>query len=217
MENYTNKVELIGFYGSDETHALSAWTSTTREITDDKRKRMDRLLNMLASEKHHTPFEKSSLHFLVTSEISAHIQLLKHRIGVSINAESARYKELKDDKYYVPEDWDPEEKKILIDHCEKSIKKYHECLDRLIKSGVDKKRAKESARFYLPYANQITSDVMFNFRSFMHFITLRNSTHAQLEIRKIAQKMLQLIYETGSFTYSLEAFGWTKEQIYNNA
>lgn len=28
MSAQDNKVELIGYYGSDETHALSAWTST---------------------------------------------------------------------------------------------------------------------------------------------------------------------------------------------
>jgi hypothetical protein len=32
-----NKIELIGFYGSDEIHACSAWTSTSRDITDEKR------------------------------------------------------------------------------------------------------------------------------------------------------------------------------------
>src|SRR5690606_15059899 len=57
------------------------------------------------SEGHHTPFEKSTLHFLVTVDQATHIHLLKHRIGVSINGESARYKELKEDKIYLPEDW----------------------------------------------------------------------------------------------------------------
>jgi hypothetical protein len=45
-----NTVELQGTYGGDETHALSAWTSTSRELTDDKRARMDRLLTRLAIE-----------------------------------------------------------------------------------------------------------------------------------------------------------------------
>ena len=94
-----NSVELIGYYGSDETHALSAWTSTSRELNDEKRGRIDKLLNMLAKDGHHTPFEKSSLHFLVTSDIASHIHLLKHRIGVNINAESARYKEFTIDKF----------------------------------------------------------------------------------------------------------------------
>ena len=39
-----NKVELVGYYGSDETHALSAWTSTSRDLTDEKRGRIDKLL-----------------------------------------------------------------------------------------------------------------------------------------------------------------------------
>lgn len=62
--NNNNTVELIGYYGSDEIHACSAWTSTSREITEEKRNRIPSLLKMLADHGHHTPFEKSSLHFL---------------------------------------------------------------------------------------------------------------------------------------------------------
>jgi thymidylate synthase (FAD) len=202
-----NKVELIGIYGSDESHALSAWTSTSRELTDEKRKRIPALLKMLAENEHGTPFEKSSLHFLVTADIATHIQFIKHRIGVSINAESARYKELKEDKYYVPTDWPEDERFQFIVHCERSMRRYHECLERLVQGGMDRKRAKESARFYLPYANQLNFDVMFNFRSFVHFQRLRNRDNAQVEIREIAQKMAELVRETGDFKYSLEAFG----------
>jgi flavin-dependent thymidylate synthase len=206
--DHTNKVELIGTYGGDETHALSAWTSTSRDLTDEKRGRMGKLLKMLGEEGHGTPFEKSSIHFLVTTELASHVQIIKHRIGVSFNGESARYKELKDNKFYIPRDWMPDEQAKLIEHCEESIQKYHDCLARLIANGVPKKRAKESARFYLPYANQITADMMFNFRSFMHFQDLRNSEHAQLEIRDIAEVMLDLVRKTGKFNLSLDAFSW---------
>jgi flavin-dependent thymidylate synthase len=209
-----NKVELVGYYGSDETHALSAWTSTSRDLTTEKRGRIDKLLASLARDGHHTPFEKSSIHFLVTTEIASHVHMLKHRIGVSINGESARYKELKDDKFYVPVDWQEDEQAKLVLHCQESNQKYHECLARLVAGGMSKKRAKESARFYLPYATQITADVMFNFRSFMHFIGLRNSEHAQTEIKNIAHEMLKQIANTGAFNQSLDAFGWTKDKIY---
>jgi flavin-dependent thymidylate synthase len=202
-----NKVELVGFYGSDEIHALSAWTSTSRNLTDEKRIRIPELLKMLAENLHETPFEKSTLHFLVTTEIATHVQLLKHRIGVSINAESARYKELKDDKFYVPVDWPDSEKLLYIQHMEDSHKKYHETLERLTLSGISRKRAKESARLYLPYGNQLTADIMFNFRSFYHFIKLRYSTHAQLEIRDIARDMLQHVKATEKFNDTLKAFG----------
>lgn len=207
MPALNNKVELIGTYGSDETHALSAWTSTSRELTEEKRNRIPKLLKMLAENEHHTVFEKSSLHFLVVTDVSTHIHLIKHRIGVSVNGESARYKELKDDKYYVPTDWDEEEKSKYVEHMEASLKRYHEVLTRLEKKGVSRKRAKESARMYVPYGNQLTADVMFNFRSFVHFLRLRYSTHAQLEVRELAGEMLRLVKDTGQFDATLEAFG----------
>ncbi len=200
-----NKVELIGHYGSDEIIALSAWTSTSRDLTEEKVNRIGKLLNMLASEGHMTPFEKSSLHFLVTSDIASHIHLLKHRIGVNINAESARYKEFTIDKFYIPYDW-PENQKIeLENHIKNSFERYHRCIKELEAKGVSRKRAKESARFYLPYGIQITCDVMFNWRSFAHFQKLRNDSHAQVEIRDIAQKMLTLVEETGAFPHTIQA------------
>ncbi len=209
MPSQNNSVELIGIYGSDETHALSAWTSTSRDLTEDKKKRIPQLLKMLAENGHETPFEKSSIHFLVTSDVASHVHVLKHRVGISVNAESARYKELKDDKFYVPIDWNEREKLMYTQHMEDSLKKYHEALERLVAGGVSRKRAKESARLYLPYGNQITADVMFNFRSFHHFLKLRYSVHAQLEIRNIAHDMLRLVSEAHVFDDTLSAFGLT--------
>lgn len=207
--NNINTVELIGYYGSDETHACSAWTSTSREITEDKKKRIPALLEMLASNGHHTPFEKSSLHFLVKTDIASHIHLLKHRISVSINAESARYKELKEDEYYTPSDWPYEWVDELHKYTKNGLELYHKCIDSLTsRYGIDRKRAKESARFFRPYNTQIVADVMFNFRSFAHFLNLRNKPDAQLEIKNIAKQMLNKVsnIEGNPFKYTLEAF-----------
>lgn len=203
-----NTVELIGHYGGDESHALSAWTSTHRDLTDEKRGRMDKLLTMLAENGHHTPFEKSYLHFLVCCDTASHIHIIKHRIGVSVNAESARYKELKDDKYYIPYDWPDDVRNDLEQGVLKCYQDYHRYVHDLEQYGMDRKRAKESARFIIPYANQVYMDVGFNFRSFMHFQGLRNKDKAQLEIREIAQQMLELTRQTGQFNMSLRAFGY---------
>jgi flavin-dependent thymidylate synthase len=208
MPAQSNTVELMGFYGGDLTHALSAWTSTSRDITPDKNARIEYLLLMLATDGHHTPFEKSSLHFLVTTDIATHIHLLKHRIGVSINGESARYRELKTDTYYVPTDWPEAEVNAYIEFLEDALRRYHSCLERLVASGMSRKRAKESARYYLPYGKQITSDVMFNFRSFAHFMNLRNKPDAQLEVRHLAQQMLDAVIATNAFPLTLKAFGY---------
>ena len=210
MSFQDNKVELIGFYGGDEAHALSAWTSTSRDLTDDKKNRVPSLLKMLAENGHETPFEKSALSFLVTTDIATHIQLCKHRISVSINSESARYKELKDDKYYVPRDWPNEEKARYIAFMEDALLRYHDALERLVAGGMDRKRAKESARFYLPYGNQITADVMFNWRSFNHFLGLRMKPEAQREVCWLAEEMLKQVKEIPGepFKYTIQSFGY---------
>lgn len=222
-----NTCELLGHYGSDIIHSQSAWTSTSRDLNDDKIKRIPDLLKMLATEGHHTPFEKSSLHFLVNVDQATHIHLLKHRIGCSINGESARYKELKEDKTYLPNDWNgvdvdftnsnswDEEtfrgietwKQLLESYTEIGNRMYHECLAQLT-PVLGRKRAKESARYFKTMNSQITLDVMFNFRSFAHFQNLRNSTHAQKEVRELAEQMLELVknIEGNPFKHTITAF-----------
>ena len=228
-----NCVELLGFYGSDETISCSAWTSTSRTLTDKKRARIPKLINMLWSEGHETPFEKGIVHFLVDTDIASHIHLLKHRVS-SLNAESARYKELKEDKYYLPEDWDDIKSSrditwqnvfsfgvdgeswsdILENYTNLGNELYHQCISDL-EPVLGRKRAKESARFFKTYNSQIQADITFNMRSFANFIKLRNSEHAQLEIREIAQQMWDLVegIEGQPFKHTLEAI---TKRINNN-
>lgn len=208
-----NTVELLGFYGSDEVVAQSAWTSTSRDITDAKRERIPNLLEMLWSNHHESPFEKVSVHFLVDTDIASHIHLLKHRMA-NINGESARYKELKEDKFYLPEDWNgieisdniDEKDELVLDFIDNN-ETWKQVLEQYTNLGNDlyhyalkdltpvlgRKRAKESARFFKTYNSQIQADVTFNMRSFANFIKLRNSEHAQLEIREVAQQMWDLV------------------------
>ncbi len=203
-----NTVELIGHYGSDETIACSAWTSTSRELNEEKRKRIPKLINMLWREGHETPFEKCSVHFLIDCDIASHIHLLKHRLS-SLNAESARYKELKEDKMFIPDDWPDEWQKRLEKYTEDGNILYHKCLADL-EPTLGRKRAKESARFFKTYNSRIQADVQFNLRSFANFIKLRKSQHAQKEIREIAAKMLDrvILIEGSPFKHTLNS--WRK-------
>lgn len=202
----TNIVELLGHYGSDEVIACSAWTSTSRNLTEDKKARIPKLIDMLWSNGHETPFEKGMVHFLVDTEIASHIHLLKHRIS-SLNAESARYKELKEDKIFIPDDFPNKWKQKLFTFSQEANKMYHLCLEDL-EQTLGRKRAKESARFFKTYNSQIQADIMFNMRSFANFLKLRNSEHAQKEIREIAQNMLDLVsnIEGNPFEHSLSVF-----------
>ena len=240
MTSNNNSVTLLGFYGGDESHSLSAWQSTNLELDIDlsedikerihqlfeatvvtKKKDYKELLKMLAKHGHHTPFEKSCLHFQIRGEVGSHIHCLKHRL-TSINSESARYKEL-EDKWYLPDDWKDIQldepsvayepngytlKQLLDDHTKRSHKYYHLAIEKLTPK-LGRTRAKESARYFLNYNKQLDFDMMFNFRSFAHFQELRNSPHAQLEIREIAQMMLNQVkvIPDNPFQYTLEAFG----------
>ena len=222
MAGKKNTVELLGYYGSDEIIACSAWTSTSRDLTPKKKERITHLINMLWSEGHESPFEKGVVHFLVDTEIATHIHLLKHRIS-SFNGESARYKELKEDKFYLPEDWAGIKGTVVdpytfnptqfewLDQLEEYTKQgnllYHACLADLT-PVLGRKRAKESARFFKTYNSQIQGDLSFNMRSFANFLKLRNSEHAQKEVRELAQEMLSLVQniEGNPFKHTLEAF-----------
>lgn len=206
-----NSVELLGYYGSDQIIAQSAWTSTSRDLSKEKIERIPNLLVQLWSQGHETPYEKATVHFLVNCDIASHIHLLKHRIA-SINAESARYKELTEDKFYLPEDWkginaEANDFKynfqdfvkgyetwfqVLEGYTELGNTLYHQCLEDLT-PVLGRKRAKESARFFKTYNSQIQADISFNLRSFANFLRLRNSKHAQLEIREIAQQMQTIV------------------------
>lgn len=221
-----NTVELIGFYGSDTVIASSAWTSTSRKLSEEKKARIPKLINQLWKDGHETPFEKGVVHFLVDTDIASHIHLLKHRIS-SFNGESARYKELKEDKTYSPEDWIGIEfdidkfnsytvnflhgyetwTQVLERYNELGNELYHQALED-ITPVLGRKRAKESARYFKTYASQIQGDVSFNMRSFANFIKLRNSPHAQLEIREVAAEMLKLVKEIpgNPFEHTLKAW-----------
>jgi hypothetical protein len=142
-----------------------------------------------------------------------------------MNAESARYKELKEDKYYLPEDWAGVKGTVVdpftfapkqfewLDQLEAYTKQgnllYHACLADLT-AALGRKRAKESARFFKTYNSQIQGDVSFNMRSFANFLKLRDSEHAQVEIREIAQMMVQLVKDIPSnpFQHTLTAWGY---------
>lgn len=200
-----NTVELIDFVGGDHAHARAAWASTDQEISDETKHRIPGLLRYLALNHHGTPFEHSMFSFRVQSDLATHIHLLKHRT-LSINSESARYKELTRDSYYIPEDWPESLQESASNLVQAAQRSYHLFIKDLEAAGLSRARAKESARFLLPYANQLRYVVTFNFRNFVHFYQLRASEHAQIEVKDIAHQMRQLIKNTGQFNESLLAF-----------
>lgn len=200
-------VELIGIFGDDTTVAEAAWYSTGKEVTPERLVRVPEMVKMLATEKHTVPFEHTLISFRVVADIATHIHFLKHRIGVSISSQSQRWAALKEDLYYLPDDWPESMRQEYLDHMHRCFSLYHRAITEYVDAGIDRKRAKEAARFVLPYATQIKWRATFNLLSLIHFQKLRNSDHAQAEIHLIAAEMLRLVRETGKFENSLKAWG----------
>lgn len=215
-----------------------------KHLAAQKKKTPFELLDFLAEHGHETPFEKAILDFQLTGEIASHIHVLKHRIS-STNSESQRYKEFQADKFYVPDDWGHIECTKQIDYqigAElKNIFEFAckgECwvdiLERYAKLGfalyhnsindlaptLGRKRARESARYFLGYSTQLNFDWMVNFRSFVNIQKLRNSPHAQREIHQIANTMLYQVENIrdsngqNPFEYCLEAFDLKSDPNY---
>jgi flavin-dependent thymidylate synthase len=228
-----NKVELIGWYGGDKAIARAAWTSTQIDIDSKTDAQIGDLIdkklwNNESGKSHKTPFERGIVEFNITCCQPSHIHLLKHRLA-NINGESARYKELKEDKMYLPEDWNGIEvnwdnsdflvedtfggiktwKEVLEIHTETGNKLYHQCIQELT-PVLGRKRAKESARYFKTMNSQLTLSVMMNMSCFYNFYSLRADDAAQVEIQDIANQMLDCIknIEGNPFEHTLNAWGY---------
>ena len=220
--------------GSDNLHCLSAWASTFLEldlempteienrvdvivdyiVSNSKRFRnKEQLLMYLANEKHESPFRMSGFVFAMTTDIATHIQKLKHKVILEAeNAESARYKQLQE-KYYLPTDWVKDEtlekwRSKLEEQTKENNTLYEECLNELTPI-LGRSRAKESARYFKMYNTQLNSINKFSFAGIMLFYLKRNDPAAQLEIREVANQMLDCVKNipNNPFKLSLQAFG----------
>lgn len=61
-------------------------------------------------------------------------------------------------------------------------------------------------------------DISFNWRSFAHFLHLRNSEHAQVEVRELAQEMLRQVknIEGNPFELTIKSFKlWQTHEAQN--
>lgn len=222
------KVELIGWYGGDKAIARAAWTSTQIDIeakTDEQIGVLikDKLWNNGSGKPHKTPFERGIVEFNITCDQASHIHILKHRTA-NVNGESARYRELKEDKYYIPEDfkWLNVEDvntlnkyncftwgQLLEEKTHEMNDLYHACL-KDAETVLGRKRAKESARFFKTMNSEITLSVMMNMSCFYNFQQLRNDGVAQKEIGEIAAEMINCVrnIEGNPFKHTLQAFGY---------
>jgi len=205
-------IEVVDKLGSDLTVVNSARVSFGKRKTkfEDKDKI---LVQYLAENKHWSPFRHIIVQFHVKAPEFVMRQWYKHVVGIETssgyptkdhawNEISGRYVPVQD--FYFPEKWRkqsednkqasegeiPEQetaRNILNETMEYLNLQYN----KLLELGV----AKEQARIILPL-NQFTEVYWTaSFQAIMNFISLRDDTHAQWEIREYAIAMKEFMIE----------------------
>lgn len=144
---------------------------------------------------HFSVLEHASVSFYITgiSRSCSH-ELIRHR-HFSYSQLSQRYVPEGDSQVVVPpglED-DPGLRQILTDAAAASRATYTELLAKLEakfateKTGVlRRKQARQAARAVLPNATETRLVMTGNYRAWRHFIAMRASEHADVEIRRLA-------------------------------
>jgi len=129
-------------------------------------------------------------------------ELIRHRAGFGYSQLSQRYVDESVAEYVEPDAIaaDSELHRLWLDavaHSHQAYMQLCEKLQEIFKDEPDKtlrrKLARQAARSVLPNATETKIFVSANARALRHFIELRGSRHAEVEIRKLAVQVLKIM------------------------
>lgn len=215
-------VKLVDFMGSDQRIVEAARISYDSPSKGEEQDR--KLLHYLYRNKHTSPFEMVKVSFNIKMEMFVMRQYIRHRMQ-NLNEVSARYTQLPSE-FYIPEKWRKQDTKnkqgSLIDNewiptCDymgllwEGDDKVNEALGHfcdhaydlytsLIKGGV----AREMARMVLPVNIYTEIYCTWDLKNLLHFISLRDDSHAQSEIQDYAKVIKEILNEL--FPVTMEAY-----------
>ena len=214
-------VRLIDWMGTDERVCEAArlsYKSPSKGAEQDKK-----LISYLWRNKHTSPFEMIKCTLNIKLPIFVMRQYVRHRMQ-NLNEVSARYTELPNE-FYIPVEWRKQDTKNkqggvveedwndkswykgihsknqdlsanLENHCHASYELYQ----KMLADGV----AREMARMVLPVNIYTEIYVCWDMKNLLHFITLREDSHAQAEIQEYGKAIRKIVQEL--FPWTLEAF-----------
>jgi len=205
------KVTLLNITPKIEEHIVQiARVSSSRK---NKKDNAAGLLAYLVRHKHWSPFEHGSATFEIETSKAIGIQLIRHR-SFSFQEFSQRYQDV--NKIGSP--FEPIELRAQCEDNRQSstevinplikgdrninlisagsvvngiLNKSFEVYNQLLEAGV----AREQARMVLPLATKTKIHMTGNIRSWIHFLELRDDSHAQKEIQLIAQEIKRIFIQ----------------------
>ncbi len=164
---------------------------------------------------HFSVLEHASVSFYITgiSRSCSH-ELIRHR-HFSYSQLSQRYVPENDSQVVLPPDMedDPELREILTAAADASRATYTELLTRLEakfiagepagnRAVLRRKQARQAARAVLPNATETRIVVTGNYRAWRHFIAMRASEHADIEIRRLAIACLRKLVDVAPAVFA---------------
>ena len=184
-------VELVKHCAADSDVVWAARVSTVGEQSFEDQRSAEQsqgLINYLMRDRHGSPFEHSSMTFLVIAPIFVFREFHRHRIGWSYNEESGRYREL-EPVFYTPAadrkliqqgrpgkyhfvEGTPEQLQLTEAAMRDSYRQSYGAYLQMLGNGI----AREVARAVLPVGIYSSMYATCNARSLMHFLSLR-TTH----------------------------------------
>ncbi|RME45771.1 MAG: FAD-dependent thymidylate synthase [Chloroflexi bacterium] len=222
-------VELLDFMGDDRRCVAAARVSLRREslsladMTEEQIAKDQGLLNRLMRDKHTSPFEHAVFQFRIRAPIFVVRQWMRHRFS-SYNEESGRYVKLVDE-FYLPdrlrirvgkamdysfEPIDDERNAYFRKRIGELYEEARALYEEMLEAGI----AREHARIVLPVAQYTTFFWTVNALSLMNFLNLRNSEHAQYEIRQYARAIEDIFAQKMPWTQAAFRKHWGPSAIH---
>ena len=217
-------VRLVDWMGSDRDIVEAARVSYKSPSKGDDQDK--RLLQYLWKNKHTSPFEMVKIKLNIKLPIFCMRQYVRHRMQ-NLNEVSARYTQLPNE-FYIPDSWRPQDTKnkqgsvetedwnpvvytrpsptfeeipvdateALKEACDRAYSTY----THMLNAGI----AREMARMVLPVNIYTEIYCCWDLKNLIHFITLRDDSHAQAEIVEYSRAIKRIAQEL--FPWTLEAY-----------
>lgn len=203
-------VQLVKHTASDADVLFAARVSTLGEQSIDELgkdpERSKGLINYLMRDRHGSPWEHTSMTFLVSAPIFVFREFMRHRAGWSFNESSGRYREL-EPVFYLPGfdrklvqegkpgqyrfvDGSPHQHYAMRTAMKASYRQAYEEYQEMLAEGI----AREVARMVLPVGLFSSAYATCNARSLMHFLGLR-TTHPNAKVLSYPQREIEMVAE----------------------
>jgi len=183
-------VKLIGFTPNPEKlPAMAAKLTHSKTKPEDLDKSSDKELKAIlehVTKLGHTSVIEHTCFTFAISDVSRSLthQLVRHRMA-SYAQQSQRYVNLNEPNYVIPPTI--EKNKEMKEAYKETMEIIWDQYNKLLELGIPA----EDSRYILPNATCTNIIVTMNARSLLNFFELRCCMHAQWEIRKLANRMLQ--------------------------